>query len=262
MIRFFTIFIITITLFSCCQTTNHPVNDVLMPSCRVEHLDYGQEDTLVSQYLGHASLGLDTGTYTYAYSRGMPYNYVQAVDVFLEELDTRTKYLHFKRVSDWESADFRFLHDETLGWTSYHGKDIFKIPRDRYTTTFGKNYSHTFVAYAIRHEIVGHLILGAEHEQHNRQGDPIDWNMPALYAYRYKHYGEDKDQVDSWVVIRDNEKFEGTDFDPNSIMLYYYPCELVNDNRGCDVFNYFMSNQDWQVVFDRFGQADDYGVRL
>jgi hypothetical protein len=128
--------------------------------------------------------------------------------------------------------------DPTDGCWSYVGTscNIFKQPNP--TMNLG-----WFSAATIMHEF-GHL-LGLHHE-HQRSDAPIEWNTPLLYLWGLVTLGWDPFKVYEQIIsklqtdqVNDISVFKpGTvdktliEFDPNSIMCYYYPAYLTLNFKG------------------------------
>lgn len=83
----------------------------------------------------------------------------------------------------------------------------------------------------ILHEL-GHVI-GLVHEHQTPFGKPIEWDEPVVYEWANRTYGWDK-QTAYDNIIKKYEKgmTNGTDFDSNSIMLYFFPPELTKNKKG------------------------------
>jgi len=78
----------------------------------------------------------------------------------------------------------------------------------------------------------GHA-LGMVHEHQNPRGSEIDWDVPKLLEYMEETQGWDKKQVETNVINRYNiEQINGSEFDPLSVMLYFFPASLTNNNQG------------------------------
>ena len=84
----------------------------------------------------------------------------------------------------------------------------------------------------IMHEF-GH-ILGMIHEHQVPMGKTINWNEPLVYEWAQKTLGWDK-QTTYINILKKTEKNQvnATNFDPKSIMLYFFPAILTLDNIGC-----------------------------
>ena len=78
----------------------------------------------------------------------------------------------------------------------------------------------------------GHAI-GMIHEHQNPHGKSIDWNVPKLMDYMERTQGWDKEQVEINVIDHYNiNQINGSKFDPLSVMLYFFPASLTNNDEG------------------------------
>lgn len=76
-------------------------------------------------------------------------------------------------------------------------------------------------------------VIGMIHEHQNTRGKTIDWNPSAVYAWAEKTQGWDKATTDVNILDKYQlSQLNGSDFDPLSIMLYFFPAELTNNNQG------------------------------
>jgi hypothetical protein len=88
-----------------------------------------------------------------------------------------------------------------------------------------------FDVATVIHEF-GH-VLGMIHEHQNPFGKSIDWNIPAVLKWAQETQGWDKETTMTNIINKYNKtELNGSNFDPNSIMLYFYPPELTLDNKG------------------------------
>jgi len=95
------------------------------------------------------------------------------------------------------------------------------------------------------HECLHACGLSHEH-QHPQAGIP--WNKPAVYAYYQRTQGWSKSQIDFQVLNRfKGSEWNGTSFDPTSIMEYPVPKELTAN--GFEVgWNAKLSPMDIQFI--------------
>lgn len=71
------------------------------------------------------------------------------------------------------------------------------------------------------------------HEHQNPRGKGIDWNKPNVYAWAESTQGWDKATTDKNILNRyDITQINGSEFDPLSIMLYFFPAKLTNNDKG------------------------------
>ncbi len=124
-----------------------------------------------------------------------------------------------------ETADVRIsFKDAGASWSDV-GTDSIKS-RPKPSMNLGWFDVGTYI-----HEF-GHA-LGMIHEHQNPRGANIDWNVPKLRAYMAETQGWDKQQVDTNVINRYNiDQINGSKFDPLSVMLYFFPAKLTNNNEG------------------------------
>ena len=78
------------------------------------------------------------------------------------------------------------------------------------------------------HEILHAIGMDHEH-QHPGGGLALIWNKPAVYAYYQRTQGWSKSQIDRQVLNRyKGGSWNGTEYDPTSIMEYPVPKGLAN----------------------------------
>jgi len=88
-----------------------------------------------------------------------------------------------------------------------------------------------FNVATVMHEF-GH-VLGMIHEHQNPRGKDIDWNKPKVYTWALSTQGWDKTTTDTNILDRYKlSSINGSSFDPQSIMLYFFPGKLTLDNQG------------------------------
>lgn len=110
---------------------------------------------------------------------------------------------------------------------------------------------------SILHEF-GHA-LGAGHE-HQSPFANIPWDRDAVYDYYARSPNEwSEEDVDHNILnVHDSETTQATTFDPDSIMLYYYPPELTLDGTGTNE-NTDLSATDkaWMAICYPFDTFED-----
>jgi hypothetical protein len=123
-------------------------------------------------------------------------------------------------------AEIRITFDSSDGAWSYIGTDSQGIPRDQPTMNLG------FLDGGTAGHEFGHAI-GLAHEHQNPRGG-IEWNEEVVIR-------DLSGPPNNWTVeeIRHNvldkyavDQIRGTDFDPNSIMLYFFPGSWVKSGIG------------------------------
>ena len=138
---------------------------------------------------------------------------------------TRHANLQFEFGNDAD-AEIRISFDENDGAWSYVGTDAANIPQNQATLNLGFLDGGTAA-----HEF-GHAI-GLSHEHQNPQGG-IEWNEEVVIRdlsgppnnwneQQIRHNVLNKYSVD---------QIKGTEFDPDSIMLYFFPDNWVKNGEG------------------------------
>lgn len=86
-------------------------------------------------------------------------------------------------------------------------------------------------AATIMHEF-GHL-LGMIHEHQNPRGNTIEWNVPAVDKWAKQTQGWDDQTTYKNIIQKYNiSQINGSTYDPQSIMLYYFPAKLTLNHKG------------------------------
>jgi hypothetical protein len=154
-------------------------------------------------------------------------NIIEAIKKIINERLAPIVNLNFVYVNDINKADVRISFDETDGCWSYIGTDC-KNPEYIGQPTI--NFSWFDVATTI-HEFCH--ALGMIHEHQNPRNNLINWNLKAVYEWAKATQDWDKETTDFNIIEPAKiDETNGTDYDPESIMLYFYPPELTNDNKG------------------------------
>ena len=141
--------------------------------------------------------------------------------------------------NDAPDAEIRIAFDPNDGAWSYVGTDCRGIPVNQPTMNLGFLDGGTAA-----HEF-GHAI-GLAHEHQNPAGG-IQWNEPVVIAALAKapnFWDEDKARHN---VLRKYavDQINGTEFDPDSIMLYFFPAEWTLNGiatKANDVLSARISN--------------------
>jgi len=86
-------------------------------------------------------------------------------------------------------------------------------------------------AATIMHEFCHMLGLGHEHQ--NPLGKPINWDKPEVYKWAKLVHGWDEETTYINIIKKyDINAVKGIKYDPNSIMLYFFPPQLTLDKKG------------------------------
>jgi hypothetical protein len=115
------------------------------------------------------------------------------------------------------NAEIRIAFDSNNGAWSYVGTDCRNIPLDQPTMNLG------FLDRGTAAHEFGHAI-GLAHEHQNPRGG-IQWNEPVVIQELAKSPNFWDEETTRHNVIRkySADQINGTDFDPDSIMLYFFP---------------------------------------
>lgn len=134
--------------------------------------------------------------------------------------------LDIKFVPDVRQANIRIAFNKDGAW-SYVGNDALNYSNPNVPTM---NFEWLDVATII-HEF-GHA-MGMIHEHQNPFGKPIDWNDKAVLDWAHRTQGWSDQTTRENILDRyDSNQLNGSNYDPKSIMLYFFPPELTNDKVG------------------------------
>lgn len=134
--------------------------------------------------------------------------------------------LKFEFVDANQDADVRISFDRNNGAWSLLGTDVKNEDKDKPTMNLG-----WFDVSTVIHEF-GH-VLGMIHEHQNPRGQSIDWNEKKVYEWAESTQGWDKETTKRNIMDKyDINSINGSSFDPLSIMLYFFPPDLTNNNKG------------------------------
>lgn len=132
--------------------------------------------------------------------------------------------LQFKFVEN--NGNVRISFDPDKGAYSLLGTDCLSSKEE---TTMNLGWLD---AGTIIHEF-GH-VLGLIHEHQNPVGEEsIDWDKEKVYKWANETQGWDKDTTYHNILQKyDHNQLNASNFDSKSIMLYFFPPELTNNNKG------------------------------
>lgn len=134
--------------------------------------------------------------------------------------------------NDAPDAEIRISFDESDGAWSYIGIDCASIPLDQPTMNLG------FLDEGTAAHEFGHA-LGLGHEHQNPQGG-IRWNEPVvIHDLQGPPNFWDEDTIRHNVLQKYSaNQVKGTQFDPKSIMLYWFPANWTVGGQGTSQNNH------------------------
>ena len=133
--------------------------------------------------------------------------------------------LKFTFVSDPKLANVRINFDPDGGAWSMVGTDCLN-EKDLSKATMNLGW---FDVGTVLHEF-GH-VLGMIHEHQNPKGKTIPWNVSAVDKWANETQGWDKKTTYVNIIQKyKSSSINGSDFDPKSIMLYFFPSSLTINN--------------------------------
>lgn len=136
--------------------------------------------------------------------------------------------LEFDEVADRSEAEVRIAFDQADGSWSYVGRDVLSISANEPTMNFGWDLTDDYGRTTALHEI-GHT-LGMPHEHQNPFAG-IVWDEPKVYEYfggAPNHWPPDQTLHNVLRKI-DVSDVEGSSWDPNSVMEYWFPAGLIKE---------------------------------
>lgn len=129
-------------------------------------------------------------------------------------------------VDDQNSSDVRISFVPDDGAWSLIGTDILVTDKKDATMNLG-----WFDVGTTLHEF-GHT-FGMIHEHQNPSGNPIQWNEQKVYTWAQDTQGWDQKTTYTNIIEKyDANTINGSKFDPQSIMLYFFPASLTTNNEG------------------------------
>ena len=91
-------------------------------------------------------------------------------------------------------------------------------------------------------------MLGMIHEHQNPRGQNIQWDVPKVLNWAKETQGWSEETTKENIINKYDKSFiNGSDFDPLSIMLYFFPSDLTTNGIGTKQ-NFQMSGLDVQWI--------------
>ena len=154
---------------------------------------------------------------------------ISAIKLIVKERIEPITNLTFKFINDPKKAEIRILFDEMQGAWSLLGTDCL-TEKDHTQPTMNLGW---FDVPTVMHEF-GHT-LGLIHEHQNPSGNTIQWDAEKVYKWASKTQGWDNETTYTNIIEKyKSDQINGSDFDPDSIMLYFFPASLTLNNKGTD----------------------------
>ena len=185
-------------------------------------------------------------------NQGNDINIPEAIEKIVQERIAPLVGITFTFNGEWDGNyrenEIVISFKQTGAW-SYVGTDINNETTERPTMNFG-----WFDVSTVIHEFCH--ALGMIHEHQNPYGTEIDWNKPKLYQWAMETQGWDEKQTDTQIIDKYNQNdINGSAFDPCSVMLYFYPADLTNNNVGTSQ-NLRMSPVDMEWLANQYPGGD------
>lgn len=134
--------------------------------------------------------------------------------------------LNITFIDNPSQANVRVGFDSGSGAWSYVGTECQTVSPAEATINFGWIDVPT-----IMHEC--YHMMGFIHEHQNPKGEPIQWDKDRVYAWAKQTQGWGKEITDTNILNKYNTaEINGSNFDPKSIMLYFFPAFLTTNGKG------------------------------
>jgi hypothetical protein len=143
-------------------------------------------------------------------------------------IGVKFEFMEYKADGSGLVGDIRVDFNKNQGCWALLGKDCLTADKKKPTVNFG-----WLDVGVICHEF-GH-VLGLVHEHTNVLGKTIDWNEDEVYKWAEAVQGWNKETAKRNIIDKyKKDQINGTNFDRDSIMLYFYDAKLTKDNKGTD----------------------------
>ena len=126
-----------------------------------------------------------------------------------------------KKLFNPNLADIKIDFNPTGGAWSFIGTDTLEGEKGEETMNFG-----WFDVPTVLHEFCH--ALGMVHEHSNPNGKPINWAVCHVTKWASESQGWDAETIKENIVEKYKvDQINGSEFDPRSIMLYFYPGKVL-----------------------------------
>jgi hypothetical protein len=123
-------------------------------------------------------------------------------------------------------SNIRITFDPNGGAWSLVGTDCREAPKSEPTMNLG-----WFDVGTTIHEFCH--ALGMIHEHQNPRSNTIQWDEQKVYSWAQRTQGWDKDTIKTNILDKYSiDQINGSDYDPFSVMLYFFPGTLTKNNVG------------------------------
>ena len=146
-----------------------------------------------------------------------------------------------------------------LEWLDPPGEDDeegkFTFKGVKYTVPANADRNKNNIGGTVIHEFCH--ALGLIHEHQNPRDNPIKWNVDKVYNfYSGPPNNWPKSRIRTNIINKySTNHINGSEYDPDSIMLYYFPSELTENNFQMNA-NFELSKNDIQVLQELYGKPD------
>lgn len=149
-------------------------------------------------------------------------------------------------------ADVRISFDKDGGSWALVGTDHLQ-EKNAATMNFG-----WFDVPTVIHEF-GHMI-GLIHEHQNPKGQKIMWDDKKVIEWAKDSQGWSEQTTKQNIINKyDKNSINGSEFDPLSIMLYFFPASLTKNNVGTEQ-NFRLSGQDVIWIDKMYHKNDQISI--
>ena len=132
--------------------------------------------------------------------------------------------LNLKFIDNPSEAQVRISFDPNGGAWSLVGTDCLQETEGA-TMNLG-----WFDVATVMHEF-GHT-LGMIHEHQNPHDNPIEWDEEKVFQWARETQGWSDETTKVNIIDTPHYGINGSQFDPLSIMLYFFPADLTTNNKG------------------------------